>query len=83
MEPNANATNCGPAGRLSTPTRLAVPPASFSAPKPVTVPPTAPGFDPSSVRCAVETQFHDMIWKNEDLLCHMRPLCTFHGLQEH
>jgi len=71
MDPNAPVpssslpTHAPPEGgsdRLTTP-------AVFSrASKTVTVAPVVPGFDLTSVRCAVEAHLHELIWKDEDLL---------------
>ncbi len=50
------------------PERLASPPVVSPASKSVTVAPVVPGFDPTLVRCAVETHVHELMWKDEDLL---------------
>ncbi len=36
--------------------------------------PTAASFDVSSVRCAVETNLHELIWNDEDLSCRIKAL---------
>lgn len=75
MEPNTQIPNDKLEDRPTPPgVRLAAPPAFFAAAKTVTVMPIAAGFDISSVRCAAEASLHELIWKDEDLLCRMKAL---------
>lgn len=54
------------------PVRTTTSPTAPSATKCATVMPLASGFDPSSVRCAVETHLHELLCKDEDLLSRMK-----------